>query len=160
MKKLILLIVICLGSQLSFSQDLVKLDFSDFNDSQMLRRSNLEEFKNLATKADVGVAYLESDEIKTYNVKNGIKLIRVASNNFQELNKSLKFSNSVELIIIDILKPNFNLDLIKCPDLKQFKNLKYIYFIYQIDLKNNNDLQKFNCLPTTVKQYYTQQSAS
>lgn len=160
MKKVILLFVVCLISQISFAQELVEIDNSDFENSQYMKTNNLEDFKYLATKADVGVAYLEPNNLKTYNKENSIKLIRVTSNNVKELNASFNFSNSVEMIIIDILKPNLNLNTIDCSKLKQFGNLKYIYFRYQIDLKNNSELQKFNCLPVSVKQYYIKQLAS
>ncbi|MBU2940100.1 hypothetical protein KO494_11175 [Lacinutrix sp. C3R15] len=160
MKKVILLFVVALTSQLAFTQELVKLDFSDFENTQLMKTNNLENFKYLATKAEVGVAYLEENKIKTYNTENGIKLIRVTSNAIEGLNKSLNFSSSVEMIIIDILKPNFNIKSIDCSNLKQFGNLKYIYFRYQIDIKNNSELQKFDCLPVNVKQYYTKQLAS
>lgn len=152
--------MVCLISQLGFSQELVKLDYSDFENTQFMKTNNLEDFKYMATKADVGVAYLEPNKIKTYNTENGIKLIRVSSSNIQELNASMNFSSSVEMIIINILKPNFNLDTIDCSKLKQYDNLKYIYFIYQTDFKNNSELQKLNCLPVNVKQYYTKQLAS
>ncbi|MDO6597953.1 hypothetical protein Q4512_13590 [Oceanihabitans sp. 2_MG-2023] len=160
MRKVILLFVVCLISQFGFAQELVKLDYSDFMNSQYMKSNSLEGFKYLATEAEVGVAYLEQNETKTYNTENSIKLIRVTSSNIDKLNTSLNFSSSVEMIIIDILKPNLNLEAIDCSKLKQFDNLKYIYYRYQIDIKNNSELQKFNCLPVTVKQYYTKQLAS
>ena len=160
MKKVILLLVVCLISQLGFTQELVKLDYSDFENSQLMKSNALDDFKNLATKAEIGVAYLEQNKVKTYNKENGIKLIRITGSDIAELNTSLDFSKSVEMIIIHISKPTFNLETIDCSRLKQFGNLKYIYFIYQIDIKTDNDLQKFNCLPIHVKQYYTKQLAS
>jgi hypothetical protein len=160
MKKVILLLAISLISQIGFTQELVKLDYSDFENSQLMKSSSLEDFKNLATKAEIGVAYLEQNNTKIYNSKNGIKLIRVTSSDIEELNAFLDFSSSVEMIIIDIITPNFNLDTIDCTKLKQFDNLKYIYFRYQIEIKNNSELQKINCLPIHVKQFYTKQLAS
>jgi len=67
MKKLILSIVVCLASQLSFSQDLIKLDFSDFDSAQFSKNKNLDNFKYLATSGKVGVAYLQPQDIKIYN---------------------------------------------------------------------------------------------
>ncbi|WP_452230181.1 MULTISPECIES: hypothetical protein [unclassified Lacinutrix] len=160
MKKVILLLVVSLISQLGFTQELVKLDYSDFENNQLMKSNALDDFKNLATKAEIGVAYLEQNKVKTYNKENGIKLIRVSSSDMEELNASLDFSSSVEMIIIQILKPNLNLETIDCSKLKQFDNLKYIYYIYQIDMENNSELQKINCLPIHVKQYYTKQLAS
>lgn len=160
MKKVILFLVVCLISQLGFTQELVKLDYSDFENSQLMKSNSLDDFKNLATKAEIGVAYLERNNVKTYNKENGIQLIRLTDSDIAELNTSLDFSKSVEMIIIHISKPTFNLQTIDCSNLKQFENLKYIYFIYQIDIKENSELQKFNCLPIHVKQYYTKQLAS
>jgi len=157
MKKLILSIVVCLALQLSFSQDLIKLDFSDIDSPQFLKNKYLDNFKYLATSGKVGVAYLQPQDIKIYNKENTVKLIRVTSNNIEELNTTFTFSDSVEMIIIKISKSNFNLDIIDCSKLAQFKNLKYIYYIYESEFKKNAKLHTLNCLQLVAKQYYTKQ---
>jgi hypothetical protein len=155
MKKFIVLVVVCCLSNLGFTQNMTRLDHSDLGNNQFIQTNNLEDFSLLATSAEVGVAYIDQNQVRTYNKEKGIQLIRVNSNNLQFLNSNLNFANAVELIVINVSKSGFNIQSIDCSKLEQFKNLKYIYFVFQTNQIENKKIPSLNCITDNIAQYYT-----
>ncbi|WP_055437405.1 hypothetical protein [Lacinutrix algicola] len=152
MKKIILLIIACAFMQESFSQKIIKLEYSDYENIEFIEKNNLKEFATLTNNANVGIAYLYPNEISTNTSEKNIKVIIINSKDINSLYRSFDFSNSIKIIIIDIQSPKFNLDTIDCSKLKQFNNLNYIYYRYQFDIDNNYELQDLNCLPENIIQ--------
>jgi len=165
MKNSLVLIVVCCLSQLGFSQDLQRLEHSDLINNQFIQTNNLEDFSHLAISAKVGVAYIDQNEVRSYNEEKGIQLIRIKSSriqlirikssNLQFLNSNLSFANAVEMIVINVSEPGFDIQSIDCSILEQFINLKYIYFVFQTNLVENIKLPSLNCVTDEIKQYYS-----
>ncbi|MFD2823430.1 hypothetical protein ACFS5M_07090 [Lacinutrix iliipiscaria] len=155
MKKVIVLFVVCCLSHLSFAQDLTRLEHSDIANRQFIETNNLKDFSRLATSADVGVAYIKQNQVKTYNKEKGIQLVRIKSNDLNYLDTNLNFASTIEMIVISISKPGFDIQSIDCSKFNQFKNLKYIYFVFQSNLIENKKLPKLNCVTDDIKQYYS-----
>ena len=155
MKKIIFLVVVCSFLQQSFSQELIKVDYSNLKNSQFPNQNNLTEFTSLTNNTEAGIANVYLNSIDINNKENTVKVLRVQSKNILALNKSFDFSNSVEIIIIEVIKGDFNLDSIDCDSIKRFKNLKYIFYKYIIDIENDQQLQKIKCLPVNVSQVYS-----
>jgi len=140
---------------LGFTQDLTRIDFSDLSNNQFIQTNNLHDFAHLATSAKVGVAYIDEDQVRSYNNDTGIQLLRVKNNSLQFLNSNLSFANTVEMIIIKVSKPGFDIQAIDCSKFDQFINLKYLYFVFQINPSENNNLTSLNCLSDNIRQYYS-----
>jgi len=155
MKNSLVLIVVCCLSQLGFSQDLQRLEHSDLINNQFIQTNNLEDFSHLAISAKVGVAYIDQNEVRSYNEEKGIQLIRIKSSSLQFLNSNLSFANAVEMIVINVSEPGFDIQSIDCSILEQFINLKYIYFVFQTNLVENIKLPSLNCVTDEIKQYYS-----
>ena len=155
MKKIIVLLVVCCLSNVGFTQNLTRLEHTDLNNNAFIQTNNLEDFSHLALSAEVGVAYIDQHQIKTYNEENRIQLIRINSSQLQFINSNLIFANAVEMIVVNVSKPGFDIQSIDCSKLEQFKNLKYIYFVFQINLIENENLPSLNCGPDDIKQYYS-----
>lgn len=155
MRKFILLLLVCCISNLGFTQDLTKIDLSDLSNNQFIQTNNLEDFSRLATSAEVGVAYIDQGQVRSYNKENGIQLIRVKHNSLQFLNSNLNFANTVEMIVINLPSPAFDIQTIDCSNLEQFQNLKYIYFVFQINGNEINNPSSLNCLSDNIMQYYS-----
>ena len=83
MRKFILLLLVCCISNLGFTQDLTKIDLSDLSNNQFIQTNNLEDFSRLATSAEVGVAYIDQGQVRSYNNDTGIQLLRVKNNSLQ-----------------------------------------------------------------------------
>jgi len=140
---------------LCFTQNLTRLNLSQLSNKEFIQSNNLENFSILATSAEVGVAYIDQNEVRRFNQEKGIQLIRINSNNLPILKSNLSFANTVEMIVVNITKPGFNIQSIECSKLKQFKNLKYIYFVFQTNQIENKQIPSLNCTADNITQYYT-----
>lgn len=155
MKKIILLIVACVFMQQNYGQELIKIDYSDFKSNPFLDNATYKDFISLTYNTEAGIANVYPNSTDISNKENTIKIIRLQSKNISALNQYFNFSSSVEIIIIEISEPNLNIDLIDCKTINRFNNLKYIFYKYKIDIKNDKDLKKIKCLPVNIKQVYS-----
>jgi hypothetical protein len=148
MKKIVLVIIMCLYAGFANCQDDPILLYSkSFEDTNFLAVNNLEHFAEVYKNSNLGIAYIDSDNVKLYNTEEDIKTIWINRSNIQQLSSDLTFSNTVELIVLKISDINDydNLSLI-CSHLENFTNLNYLYVLFEIEIDNSENLAQLECI--------------